>query len=165
MKRLIIGLVKDHVSIVNMKSNERFVNSNLWRLGNEFWSLSKNPMDLLNLLAIYFKCSPKFNLSSKNIPKCFRYGLWITFLLLNIKSGWLVFLILQEKITSWACLEGSELKLVFHWYAQLLIFDRSLFKILPDKVISRTTKKREVSSAKSLEFEGNLDNKLEIKRN
>ena len=59
------------------------------------------------------------------------------------------FLILQEKITSWACLERSGLKLIFYWYAKLLIFSRSLFRVLADKFVSQTTENREASSAKS----------------
>ena len=66
----------------------------------------------------------------------------ITWLLSKINTGWLDFLILQEKITSWACLEGSWLKLFFPWYVQLLIFNRSLFKALADKLLSRTTEKK-----------------------
>ena len=89
----------------------------------------------------------------------FLVWVWITWLLLNIKSGWLGFLILGEKITSWACLEGSGLKPIFHWYGQLLIFNKSLFKTFADEVISQTTEKREVSSAKSLGFDDNLVDK------
>ena len=54
-----------------MKSNKRFANNKSDRLGNNFLSLGNSPMDLLFLLEIYFKCSPKFNLSSKNIPSAF----------------------------------------------------------------------------------------------
>ena len=84
---------------------------------------------------IYLKCSPKFNFSSKIKPMSFWYGVWITWLLLRINTGWLGFLILREKVTSWASLEGSGLKFIFHWYAQLLVFSRSLFRVLADKFV------------------------------
>ena len=62
-------------------------------------------------------------------------------------------------MTSWAGLGlkglglgGSGLKLIFHWNAQLLIFLKSLFKWAAEVLISRTTEKREVLSAKGLAF-------------
>ena len=58
-----------------------------------------------------------------------------------------------EKITSWACLLESGLKLIFHWEAHYFILERSL---LSSKVViteSWITEKREVSSAKSLVLE------------
>ena len=80
-----------------------------------------------------------------------------------ILDGWFGFLISQEKITSWACSERSGLKLVFHWYAQLLISSRSLFKALVDKFVSWTTENREVSSPKGLGLDDNsFDNHLTI---
>ena len=122
-------------------------------LGKKFWILHNSPMGVLTLLSTYLKCSPTFSFSSKSKPSCFWYGVCITWLLLKINSGWLGFFILREKIT-WACLEGSGLKLIFHWYAQLLIFSRPLFQAA-NNFAFRTTKKREVSSAKSLGFDGN----------
>ena len=77
-------------------------------------------------------------------------------------------LTLQEKITSWTCLEGSRLKLIFHWHAQLMIFSRSSFEVIADKSVSKTTKNREVSSAKSLGFDDNSFDKsliIQIKNN
>ena len=53
MEKLITGLIKDHISVVFMRSNERY------------------RMNLLTSLAIYFKCSPKFNLSSKKYRGAF----------------------------------------------------------------------------------------------
>ena len=110
------------------------------RLDKHSWSLHSSPMDVLTLLAIYLKCSPKFYFSSKNKPRCFWYWVCITWLLLKINSGWLGFLIFWEKITSWASVEGSGLKLIIHWYAQLLIFIGSLFKVLADKFVSEQVK-------------------------
>ena len=99
--------------------------------------------------------SPKFSFSSKNKSRCFWYGVCIAWLLLKIITGWLDFLILQEKITFWACLEESGLKLIFHWYPQFLFFSRLLFKMLADKFVSWTTKNRKVSFAISLGFDDN----------
>ena len=65
-------------------------------------------------------------------------------------EGWQVFWILREKITSWACLLGSGLKLIFHWNAQLLILLKSLFKWLAEILTFCTMEKRDVSSTKSL---------------
>ena len=106
-------------------------------------------MDVLTSLAIYFKCSPKFNLSSENIPRCFWYGVWITCLLLDVKSGCLGFLILREKITSWDCLEGSGLRIIFRWYAQLLIIIKSLSKTLAESRLTNKRKKRSVICKKA----------------
>ena len=55
-------------------------------------------------------------------------------------------------MTSWACLLGSGLKLIFHWNAQLLILLKSLIKWAAEVLISRTSEKREASSAKGLAF-------------
>ena len=66
----------------------------------------------------------------------------------------------NKKISSWACLEGLGLKLIFHWYAQLLVFNGSLFKVLTDKFVFWTIKNRVVSSAKSLRFDDNLFDNL-----
>ena len=63
----------------------------------------------LEPVVICFKCSPKFNLSFKSIPRCFWYGVSFTEILLKIDTGF-GFLILWERMTSWACLEWSGLK-------------------------------------------------------
>ena len=102
------GLIKD-LYIVNVCLRKKF----------------SSPMGVLTLSSTYLKCSPTFSFSSKSKPSCFWDGVCMTWLLLKINSGWLGFFILREKIT-WACLEGSGLKLIFHWYAQLLIFSRPL---------------------------------------
>ena len=78
---------------------------------------------------------------------------WITNVLLKLNDGWFGLLSFLEKITSRACLLGSGLKLIFYWNAYLFIFFRSSFKFFAGKVISWTTKNREVLSANSLGFE------------
>ena len=118
-------------------------------------SLRKSPLDKLTLLAIYFKYLHKFNFLFKNAPSFFWYGVCTILLLSRINTGWFGFLILREKVTSWACLRISRLKLIFHWYVQLLIFSWSSFKALADKFVCRITKKKQLSSAKSLGFDDN----------
>ena len=81
---------------------------------------------------------------------------WITLVPLNVRKGWLDFWSLREKITSWVCLLISVLKLIYHWKAQLLIFSKSSFKLIPDWFISCTTEISEVSSGNSLGFEPKL---------
>ena len=43
-------------------------------------------------------------------------------MLLRQMEGCHVFWILQDKITSWACLLGSGLKLIFHWNTNYLFY-------------------------------------------
>ena len=74
-------------------------------------------------------------------------------IIVQTSSGWQTFFSFLEKITSCVCLLGSGLKLNFHWKAHRFILERSL---LSSKVViteSWITKKREVSSAKSLVLE------------
>ena len=56
-------------------------------------------------------------------------------------------------MTSWACLLGSGLNLIFHWKAQLLIFIKSLLRSFAVEFILWITEKREVASANNLGFE------------
>ena len=67
--------------------------------------------------------------------------------------GWVIKF--PEKITFWACFLELTLKITFDWKANLFIFFRSSFKFFADKVISRATKKRDVSTS-SLEIETKL---------
>ena len=52
-------------------------------------------------------------------------------------------------LTSWACLLGSILKLIFRWNVQLVIFLKYLFKWLAEVLIFCTMEKKDVSSPKS----------------
>ena len=71
-------------------------------------------MDVLTLLAIYLKCSPRFNFSSKNKPRCFWYGVCITWILFRINTRWLGFLVLREKlINSLSLLRRNRIKTHF----------------------------------------------------
>ena len=73
-------------------------------------------------------------------------------MLLKITGGW-ASLALREKTTSWACLETSGLKDIFHWYAHFDILSKSLFNCITDTLTSSTTENMDVSSAKSFTVE------------
>ena len=105
----------------------------------EFRVLEVSLMVLLFFWKIVFKCSLKFNLLFKYIPKSFwREVCWTTFWLKN-KGGWFIVCTSREKISSCACLVGSGLMFIFHWNAHSPIFIFSLFFLskflLMDKVI------------------------------
>ena len=124
-------------------------------------------MVLFILLTIVLRCSSKFSLQSKNIPRCFCNATWWTGLSLKINVEWLVFVILRENITSWACLIGSVLKLIFHWLDQLLILHKSLLSSFAEVFLLCTTEKREVSSPNNfgLEDESSDRSLIYIKKN
>ena len=69
---------------------------------------------------------------------------------MKTKGGWVNLFDLQLKMTTWACLLGSGLKLIFHWKAQLLTFFKSSFNPLAEVFISWTTENNDASSAKSI---------------
>ena len=56
---------------------------------------------------------------------------------------------LRLKMTSWACLVVSDLKLIFYCVAQLLILSKSLLRLFAEVWMSCKTENEEVSSAKS----------------
>lgn len=97
-----------------------------------------------------------FSLVSKIIPECWWFVDRMTIVLLKFNDGGLSLFKSPRKITSWVCLLGSGLTHIFHRSTLLLIFFRTSFKFFADKVVSSTTQEREVSSAKSLEFETKL---------
>ena len=65
-------------------------------------------------------------------------------------KGWQVFWILQDKITSWACLLESGSKPIFHSNTQLLILLKPLFKWLAEVLTFCTMEKTDASATKSL---------------
>ena len=74
---------------------------------------------------------------------------WETLLFLKTEGGWVNLLHLQMKMTPWACLLESGLKLIFHWKAQSLTFFKSSFNSLAEVFTSWTSENNNVSSAKS----------------
>ena len=119
-------------------------------LDNKFWGLRKRPIVLLTLFRTLLRCSSNVNLTSNVTPRCFWEEVCKTLLLLKTKDGCGSFFILWLKITSWACLLGSGLKLIFHWKAHLLIFFRSSFNSLAENNDVSSATKFYKSSAKSL---------------
>lgn len=68
------------------------------------------PNDFISFVKDMF--SLKFNLLSKNIPKCNWKEVYSAVFWLKIKGGWLNIYTLQEKNTSCACLAGSGLTFI-----------------------------------------------------
>ena len=97
--------------------------------------------------------------SSRCISKCFWGDICWTVELLNKRGGWYILSILREKITSWACLDESGLKDIFHLLAQRLTLSRSLFSFYEVLIGSRTTENIEVSSVKSFTLGSSLSDK------
>ena len=119
---------------------------------------------ILESQAIPFNCSWReerilkigmFNIEKRNT--FFVSFLFLKLYLLNrviIKVQWRVwcFLYFTRKITPYACLFRSGLKVIFHWLAQVFILLNSLFKFVVHKFILSTTEKSRKLSAKSLTF-------------
>ena len=71
-----VHLIEDNVSVVKIMPHEGFIYSNSNCLSEIFWTFCNSPMGLLNLLVMNLKFFPKFNLSSKNTPRCFWHGVF-----------------------------------------------------------------------------------------
>ena len=99
------------------------------------------------LLSVYFQ------------PEMFWDILFFKGMSLNEREGSSSFLVFLLNITTCACLVKSGLKFNFHWKTQLLITVRPLCKVAALDWVLLTTTKRDVSSAKYLEFEDTLFNK------
>ena len=82
--------------------------------------------------------------------------------LLNKRGGWFALFIFCERITSWACLDGSGLRDIFHLLAQRLTLSRSLFSFCEVLIGLQTTESIEVSSAKSFTLDSRLSDKSSI---
>ena len=129
-------------------------------LGNELESFQKSPMDLFILLKSIFRCPSNVNLTSKTTRRCFGELIWETLLLLKSKERCVAFFSFLVNIISWASLLRSGLKVILYWKTQSLIFFfRSLFNSIADGFILCTTENGEVSSAKSLAFDGKSSDK------
>ena len=143
IKWAIICFVVYDVTIIKMGSNKWFYIVSSGALVNNFCNFL---IVLLILLSLSLRCSWKSRLVSKIIPRCLWFVDWMTTVLSKFNDGWFGLLSSLEEITSCACLLGSGLKLIFHFFT-------SSFKFFADKVIFWKTKNREVSSADSLGFE------------
>ena len=54
--------------------------------------------------------------------ECFCWETWLAAVSLKLIGQWLIILLLQLNMTSLACLEGSEFKLIIHWNAFFLSY-------------------------------------------
>ena len=122
-------------------------------LGKIWWNSRKRSIVLLIFLVILFIASDKFNFVSNVKPRCFWNKLFLNGILLNKRVGWSNFLIFLLNINSCACLLKSWLNIIFHWKAQLVIAFRFWLKVVALVWMLFTTEKRDVSSAKCLQFE------------
>ena len=115
-------------------------------LGNILRSL---PTALLTLTNTLLRCSSNVNLKSNMTLRCFWEKDWETLLSLKTKDGWVGLFDLQLKMTFWACLLGSGLKLIF----------KSSFDSLAEAFTSWTTENNDASSAKRFALLDNLSDK------
>ena len=79
---------------------------------------------------------------------------------LKTKGGCDTFFNFLLKMTSWACLLRSRLKLIFHWKTQSLIFFKLLFSSFAEVVMSCVKEKKDVSSANNFALEDRSPEKL-----
>ena len=70
------------------------------------------------------------------------------YIVIKIQRGWESLLAFQLKITSWACLQGSGLKFIFHCCTQWLVSAAELSLLC-------STENKEVSSVMNLVFDDN----------
>ena len=92
-------------------------------------------------------------LESRITPRYFWDAVWLTLLLLKFRRRWFIFLVFLLTTTSWAYFLESGLKLVFHWYAQLLLFTKSSFNSFLVALPSWITENNDASSANNLAFD------------
>ena len=92
---------------------------------NAFWKGFKNCVNdqYLHILKIILEYSAKIKTSSRIAPRCF----WDIMLSSNINKRCTCLKAFWVKITSWACLLGSGLKIFFYWKDKFLVFSRSAF--------------------------------------
>ena len=118
-------------------------------LGNLLRSFFIMLIPLLALLIFSFIRALKSSFSSKSIPKCFWLVERSTTVSLKKSDAWQSFTLFLEKLTSWACFLGSGLNEIFHWWAQLKIFSKSLFHWSVERLTFLIVVKIYLPSAKS----------------
>ena len=118
-------------------------------LGSRLCNFWRSPRVLLIFKDTIFRCSSNINLELSITPRCFWDNDWETLVLLNTNGGGYISFTLRLKMTSWACLVGSEIKFIFHWKTELFIIFKSLLRSFADAWVSCTTENEEVSSANS----------------
>ena len=119
-------------------------------LGNTCWNFHNKLIVIFTLVKIVLIWMSKDNFESKCRPKCFWGSALLTGMLLKNILGLIFIVVFLRRITSWACIVGSGLKLVFHWKAHLFISFRSLFRLLAVLLGTLIVENRDVSPANNL---------------
>ena len=88
VKRRIVTLVINNISVVEMTTDKCLINSKEWWSWKYRWNLRSDRIDLLTLDKISLICSLKVDFESKTNPKCFWAGQRLKELLLNVIDGW-----------------------------------------------------------------------------
>ena len=122
-------------------------------LGKVFCKLQRSLIALLFLLWMLFKWSSKVNLESRITPRCFRNVFKITAIFLEMIGEWFTFFVFLLKLTCWAWLLGSRIKLIFHGKAQFLITEKLSINSVPEVFLPWITENSDVSSAHILALE------------
>ena len=128
-------------------------------LGNTCWNFRNRPIVLFTLAEIVLIWMSKNNSESKCKPKCFWESALLTGMLLKNVLRWIFLLVFLLKMTSWSCLVGSGLKLIFHWKAHLLFSFRSLLWFLAVLSGFLTVENRDVESSNNLGLHLRLSDK------
>ena len=95
--------------------------------GRKFMSLRIASIVLFTFGITLIRCYSKLNLLSNIFSKWFWEQVWGTGM--PLKERWDNILRLPEKTTLWACLETSELELIFNWKTHCVISIELLFKL------------------------------------
>ena len=122
------------------------------------WSLHNRPMVLFILLStsLWFSSNDK-----RNVKYLTQMLLWLSLknyifsISVKVKWVWGSLLTFLLKITSWTCLLGSRLKLIFHFCTLWLILAKSLSSSAAAQSILCITENNEVSSANNLALHDN----------
>ena len=123
-----------------------------------YWRLHDRPMVLFISLSTSLWCS-------SNDKRIFKYYtqmlLWLSLknyifsISVKVKGGWKSLLTFLLKITSWPCLLGPGLKLIFHFCTLELILAKSLLSSAAALSTLCITKNNEVPSANHLALHDN----------
>ena len=119
------------------------------------WSLHNRPMVLFISLSTSFWCSSNDKRIASIILLSLSLKNYICSTSVKVKGGWESLLTFLLKITSWPCLLGPGLKLIFHFCTLELILAKSLLSSAAALSILCITKNNEVPSANNLALHDN----------
>ena len=127
----------------------------------ELFVVFKGDQHLFCMINIFsFICLLNDNLLSGTSPRWLWSELILTSELLKKSSGYVISFFFVEKIISSVCLVRYGLNYIFHWYALLCFFNRSLLSVEAEVFMQFTMLDKEVSSAKSLTSEFSPSSRL-----